>query len=70
MAAARRGREGGREGAGGRRDVKPAEAEGAARMAAGAGGRDGPVRSGEHGPRPAQHDGVRRDGGGDPYWSR
>uniref|UniRef100_G1N340 Major facilitator superfamily (MFS) profile domain-containing protein n=1 Tax=Meleagris gallopavo TaxID=9103 RepID=G1N340_MELGA len=38
-------------------------------MAAG-GGRNAPVCGGEHGYRAPQHDGMRRDGGGEPYWSR
>lgn len=59
MAAARRG-----EGARRPPRCEAAEAEGAARMAAGAGGRNVPLCSTE------QRDGMRRDGGGDPYWSR
>lgn len=35
-----------------------------------AGGENVPVCSAEHGARPGQHDGMRKDGGGDPYWSR
>ncbi|XP_048818682.1 solute carrier family 17 member 9 [Lagopus muta] len=38
-------------------------------MAAG-GGRNAPVYGGEHGYRAPQHDGMRRDGGGEPCWSR
>ncbi|KAM6053569.1 voltage-gated purine nucleotide uniporter SLC17A9 [Chlamydotis macqueenii] len=39
-------------------------------MAAGAGAGNVPLCSAEHGPRAAQHGGMRRDGCGDPHWSR
>ncbi|NXJ11396.1 S17A9 protein, partial [Odontophorus gujanensis] len=38
-------------------------------MAAG-GGRNAPLCGGERGSRAPQHDGMRRDGGGEPCWSR
>lgn len=51
------------------RRCEPEGPESAARMAAG-GGRNAPVYGGEHGYRAPQHDGMRRDGGGEPCWSR